>query len=119
MAGEGTIKIDPDAASNDLTRIAAAKEDLRKAKIGLVNVRKRGRDDCKGELSKAIDEKALELLKLLDSLVDNLEATEAEINKTVQEFEELDRQMATNTAASAAADLASAIRNVGSMFRKN
>jgi len=92
----GAIKIDPEAARLDCNRIDNALESLRKAKIGLVNVKIKGRDDCEGQTAQALMEKADELLDILNKLVAKLDDTKSEINKTVQQFQTLDEEIASN-----------------------
>ncbi len=95
---DGKITIDEAAAEKDVRNIRAAREILVEAKRSIDRLFAQASEST-GDTAAAILEKAQELAKKVDVLVNRLDESAHLIQKTVAHYQEVDRQVKAAIAA--------------------
>lgn len=88
----GKITIDENAAQQDMRRLRQAIDSLNNSKIAVEAVIRQASSE-KGQTSAAIIEKAGELKKQLEDMINRLEETQSFISRVVKHYQEVDRKV--------------------------
>lgn len=89
---DGTITIDEQAARSDIRKIAAALPELEAAKAAMDRIYSEG-SNTQGETGRAVVDKADELRKKLEQTMQALRETQELIQRTVNHYQRLDREV--------------------------
>ena len=87
------VTIDEEVANLDIRRISQAIPSLQAARAALVQVQQEG-NATKGQTGTAVVEKATELIRRIDGLLQSLENTQTVIRRTVQKYQDIDASLA-------------------------
>ena len=88
----GRITIDEYAAQQDIRRIRQALDALNNSKVAVNAIIQQAANE-KGQTSAAVIEKAGELKKQLDDMINRLNETASFISRVVKHYQEVDRQV--------------------------
>ena len=87
------VTIDEAAANLDIRKIRQAVPSLKEARASLVRVMEEG-EKTQGETGKAVVEKASELIRRIDKLIQSLEETSTLLKRTVAKYQDIDENLA-------------------------
>ena len=112
----GRITIDQDAAAKDIKRLRESAQVLKDSRAAIRNLKNKA-GELEGQMSTAILEKAQAMDKRLTQMIDKMEETASYIQKTVNKYEQLDREI--KRAIQAAQDAAEAAARAAAVQSKS
>lgn len=112
----GRITIDEQAAARDIKRLRESAQVLKDSRAAIRSLKSKA-GELEGQMSAAILEKAQAMEKRLTQMIDKLEETASYIQKTVNKYEQLDREI--KRAIQAAADAAEAAARAAAVQAKS